>query len=321
MLAFTVKRIGQSAILVFLMSIIVFVGMYVIGDPVAVLAGEHFTDADRAALRAALGLDQPLPVQYLNFLARAAVGDFGTSYVYGRPVLELILQRVPATLEVVVMALAIGLLVGVPLGIYSGLNRRSVQTRIISFFTTLGYSIPSFWLALVLIIVFAVWLQILPASGRGETTSFLGIEWAFLNPEGLRHMLLPALNLAIFAVCLHARLARSGTQEVLYQDFMTYARAKGISRARLIGRHLLRNILIPIVTITGLEFGGLIAFSTVTETIFSWPGIGKLLLDSIHHVDRPVVVAYLILITLMFVTINFVVDILYALLDPRIRYR
>lgn len=321
MLAFTVKRIGQSAILVFLMSIIVFVGMYVIGDPVAVLAGEHFTDADRAALRAALGLDLPLPVQYLKFLARAAVGDFGTSYVYGRPVLELILQRVPATLEVVVMALTVGLLIGVPLGIYSGLNRRSFQARIISFFTTLGYSIPSFWLALVLIIVFAVWLQILPASGRGETTSFLGIEWAFLNPEGLRHMLLPALNLAIFAVCLHARLARSGTQEVLYQDFMTYARAKGVSRARLIGRHLLRNILIPIVTITGLEFGGLIAFSTVTETIFSWPGIGKLLLDSIHQVDRPVVVAYLILITLMFVTINFVVDILYALLDPRIRYR
>lgn len=321
MLAFTVKRIGQSAILVFLMSVIVFVGMYVIGDPVAVLAGEHFTEADRAALRSALGLDQPLPVQYLNFLARAAVGDFGSSYVYGRPVLELILQRVPATLEVVVMALAIGLLVGVPLGIYSGINRRAIQTKVISFVTTLGYSIPSFWQALVLIIVFAVWLQVLPASGRGATTPFLGVEWAFLNPDGLRHMLLPALNLAIFAVCLHARLARSGTQEVLYQDFMIYARAKGISRSRLIGRHLLRNILIPIVTITGLEFGGLIAFSTVTETIFSWPGIGKLLLDSIHHADRPVVVAYLILITLMFVTINFVVDILYALLDPRIRYR
>lgn len=321
MLAFTARRIAQSVILVFLMSIIVFVGMYVIGDPVAVLAGEHFTEADREALRAALGLDRPLPVQYLNFLARAAVGDFGTSYVYGRPVLDLILQRVPATLEVVVMALAVGLLVGVPLGIYSGLHRRAWKTKIISFVTTLGYSIPSFWLALVLIIVFAVWLRVLPASGRGATTSFFGIEWAFLNPDGLRHMLLPALNLAIFAVCLHARLARSGTQEVLYQDFMTYARAKGISRARLIGRHLLRNILIPIVTITGLEFGGLIAFSTVTETIFSWPGIGKLLLDSIHHADRPVVVAYLILITLMFVTINFVVDILYALLDPRIRYR
>jgi peptide/nickel transport system permease protein len=320
MLAFTVKRIAQSVVLVFLMSIIVFVGMYVIGDPVAVLAGEHFTETDRAALRTALGLDQPLPVQYLNFLARAAVGDFGTSYVYGRPVLELILQRVPATLEVVVMALTAGLLVGVPLGIYSGLHRRAWTTRIVSFGTTLGYSIPSFWQALVLIIVFAVWLRILPASGRGATTPFLGIEWAFLNADGLRHMLLPALNLAIFAVCLHARLARSGTQEVLYQDFMTYARAKGIGRARLIGRHLLRNILIPIVTITGLEFGGLIAFSTVTETIFSWPGIGKLLLDSIHHADRPVVVAYLILITLMFVTINFVVDILYALLDPRIRY-
>ena len=169
--------------------------------------------------------------------------------------------------------------------------------------------------------MFAVFLQWLPASGRGDTNSLFGIEWSLLTIDGLRHMALPAINLAIYKICMQTRLARSGTQEVLYQEYMTFARAKGISKQRLIRRHLLRNILIPIVTITGLEVGGLIAFSTVTETIFSWPGIGKLLLDSIHMVDRPVVVAYLILITLMFVFINFIVDVLYAVLDPRIRYQ
>jgi peptide/nickel transport system permease protein len=168
--------------------------------------------------------------------------------------------------------------------------------------------------------LFSVWLKVLPASGRGDTVEIFGIGWSLFSLDGLSHMILPALNLAIYTICLQTRLARSGTQEVMYQDYMTFARAKGISRDRIVRRHLVRNILIPIVTITGLQLGGLIAFATVTETVFSWPGIGKLLLDSIHNSDRPVVVAYLILITLMFVTINFVVDVLYALLDPRIRY-
>jgi len=228
------------------MSILVFVGMYVVSDPVAVLAGEEFTEEDREVLAKELGVDKPLPVQYISFLSNMLQGDFGTSFVYNQPVLPLILERLPATLEVAFLAIGIGLCVGVPLGIYSGLNRKKNRTKTISFFTTIGYSIPNFWQALILIMIFAVWLKLLPASGRGDTT--------------------------------------------------------------------------PIVTITGLELGGLIAFSTVTETVFSWPGIGKLLLDSIHNADRPVVVAYLILIVLMFVVINFLVDVLYALLDPRIRY-
>jgi peptide/nickel transport system permease protein len=320
MTVFILRRIAQSALLLLIMSVLVFAGMYVVSDPVAVLAGDDFTDADKAALAQALGVDRPLPVQYLTFLGNMVRGDFGQSFVYNRPVLPLIFERLPATLEMVVLAMLLGLLIGIPLGIYSGLNRRKAATRAIGFGTTVGYSIPNFWQALLLILIFAVWLGWLPASGRGDTIALFGVKWAFLSPDGLRHMLLPALNLSIAIICLQARLTRSGTQEVMYQDFMMFAQAKGLPRRRLIGRHLLRNILIPIVTITGLEVGTLIAFSTVTETIFSWPGIGKLLLDSIHSADRPVVVAYMILITLMFVGINLVVDILYAVLDPRIRY-
>lgn len=320
MLSFVLRRLGQSAILLLIMSVLVFAGMYVISDPVAVMAGEDATEADRLALAAALGLDRPLPVQYLTFLGNILRGDFGTSFVYGRPVLELIFERLPATLEVVFLAMVLGLAFGIPMGIYSGLNRKKPATKLISMVTTIGYSIPNFWQALLFILIFAVWLRVLPATGRGPTTEFLGMQLSLLNPEGLRYMLLPAANLGVALICMQTRLARSGTQEVMYQDYMMFARAKGIAPPRLIGRHLLRNILIPIVTITALELGTLIAFSTVTETVFSWPGIGKLLLDAIYRSDRPVVVAYMILITLMFVLINLVADIIYAILDPRIRY-
>ena len=320
MLSFVLRRMGQSGILVMIMSVLVFVGMYVVSDPVAVLAGDDFTQEDMEVLARELGVDRPLLFQYFTFLGNMVQGDFGTSFVYNKPVLPLIIERLPATLEIAFLAIGIGLCLGVPLGIYSGLNRKKKTTKTISFFTTVGYSIPNFWQALLLIMVFAVWLKWLPASGRGDTTTLFGIEFSFLNLDGLSHLILPAVNLAIYKICMQTRLARSGTQEVMFQDYMTYARAKGLPRPRLIRRHLMRNILIPIVTITGLELGGLIAFSTVTETVFSWPGIGKLLLDSIHNADRPMVVAYLILIVVMFVVINFLVDVAYALLDPRIRY-
>ncbi len=264
MLNFVIKRLGQSAILVLIMSALVFLGMYVVSDPIAVLAGEDFTEEDRQVLARELGVDRPLVVQYLSFLGNVARGDFGTSFVYNRPVLELILERLPATLEVAFMAMLIGLIIGIPLGVYSGLNHKKPTTKTISFLTTVGYSIPNFWQGVLLIMLFAVWLQWLPASGRGDTTELFGIGWSFFNLNGLSHMILPALNLAIYTICLQTRLARSGTQEVMYQDFMTFARAKGISRQRLIRRHLVRNILIPIVTITGLQFGSLIAFATVT---------------------------------------------------------
>jgi len=321
MISYITKRLWQSGLLALIMSLIVFLGMYVVGDPVEMLSEEDWTEQDKIELAIELGLDKPLHEQYLNFAGDIIRGDFGVSFVHNRPVLDLIVERLPATLEIAVLAMIIGLSVGIPLGIYSGIKNNSRGSRVISFFSTIGYSTPNFWQAILLIMVFAVFLQWLPASGRGLTNSMFGIEWAWLSIDGLRHMALPAINLAIYKICMQQRLAKSGTQEILYQEYMTFARAKGISRNRIIRRHLLRNILIPIVTITGLEVGGLIAFSTVTETIFSWPGIGKLLLDSIHMVDRPVVVAYLILITLMFVFINFVVDIMYAFLDPRIRHQ
>jgi len=321
MISYITKRLWQSGLLALIMSLIVFLGMYVVGDPVEMLSEEDWTEEDKIELAIELGLDKPLHEQYLNFAGDIIRGDFGVSFVHNRPVLDLIVERLPATLEIAVLAMIIGLSVGIPLGIYSGIKNNSRGSRVISFFSTIGYSTPNFWQAILLIMVFAVFLQWLPASGRGLTNSMFGIEWAWLSIDGLRHMALPAINLAIYKICMQQRLAKSGTQEILYQEYMTFARAKGISKNRIIRRHLLRNILIPIVTITGLEVGGLIAFSTVTETIFSWPGIGKLLLDSIHMIDRPVVVAYLILITLMFVFINFVVDVMYAFLDPRIRHQ
>ncbi len=321
MIKYIIKRLWQSGILAFIMSLIVFFGMYVVGDPVEMLSDEDWTEEDKIELAIELGLDKPLHEQYLNFAGDIVKGDFGVSFVYNRPVLDLIIERLPATIEIALLAMVIGLGIGIPLGIYSGIKGNSWGTRLISFFTTIGYSTPNFWQAILLILIFAVFLQWLPASGRGLTNPMFGIEWSLLSIDGLQHMALPAINLAIYKICMQSRLARSGTQEILYQEYMTFARAKGITRNRIIRRHLLRNILIPIVTITGLEIGGLIAFSTVTETVFAWPGIGKLLLDSIHMVDRPVVVAYLILITLMFVFINFIVDVLYAFLDPRIRYQ
>ena len=321
MIKYILKRFWQSGILALIMSLIVFFGMYVVGDPVEMLSDEDWTEQDKIELAIELGLDKPLHEQYLNFAGDIVQGDFGVSFVYNRPVLDLIVERLPATLEVALLAMVIGLSIGIPLGIYSGIKGNSRGPRIISFFTTIGYSTPNFWQAILLILVFAVFFQWLPASGRGDTNLMFGIEWSLLSIDGLQHMALPAINLAIYKICMQSRLARSGTQEILYQEYMTFARAKGITRNRIIRRHLLRNILIPIVTITGLEIGGLIAFSTVTETVFAWPGIGKLLLDSIHMVDRPVVVAYLILITLMFVFINFIVDVLYAFLDPRIRHQ
>ena len=320
MIIFIARRLSQSVLLALIMSLIVFFGMFVVGDPVEMLADQDFNEQDKLDLAIELGLDKPLPQQYAIFLGYILHGDFGVSFVHGRPVSDLILERLPATLVVALLAMLIGVGVGIPLGVYSGIRGNSRMSRVISFFPTVGYSIPNFWQALILILIFSVSLRLFPSSGRGSTTELFGIDLSLFSLDGLKHIALPAINLAIYKICMQARLAKSGTQEVFFQEYMTFARAKGISKRKIIKRHLLPNILIPIVTITGLEVGGLIAFSTGTETIFAWPGIGKLLLDSIHMIDRPVVVAYLILITLMFVFINFVVDVLYAFLDPRIRH-
>ncbi|MAU06763.1 MAG: ABC transporter permease [SAR324 cluster bacterium] len=319
MSVFIIRRLLQSFVVVLVMSLLVFVGVNVVGDPVDMLVNPEADQAEIDRVIRDFGLDKPLPEQYGRFLLNALQGDLGKSFIFGTPALKLIIQRMPATLELAFAALFMAVLVGIPLGIYAGLKPESKLSRTIMAGSILGFSLPTFWVGLMMIMVFAVMLGWLPSTGRGDTVLVNGIEVSFLTLDGLSHLLMPALNLSLFKMSLVIRLARAGTREVVHQDYMKFARAKGLSESRLILVHLLKNILIPVVTVLGLELGGLIAFSVVTETVFAWPGMGKLIIDSIHLLDRPVVVAYLMIIVLMFVTINLVVDILYSILDPRVR--
>ncbi|CAN7620155.1 ABC transporter permease [Bosea sp. LjRoot9] len=313
------QRLLQAGFVVLAMTVIVFIGISVIGDPVAVLISPDADQAERLRAITAFGLDRPLWAQYLSFLNGALHGDLGRSFVYNEPALKIILQRMPATLELAVCAMLLATFIGIPLGLYAGLKPNAPLARVIMTGSILGFSLPGFWVGLLLIMVFAVQLGWLPSGGRGETRVFLGIGWSFLTLDGLQHLVLPALNLALFKISLVMRLVRAETREVVPQDFIRTARAKGLPEGRVIFRHLLKNIMIPVVTIIGLEFGSVIAFSVVTETIFAWPGMGKLIIDSIHVLDRPMIVAYLMIIVLMFVIINLLVDCLYTALDPRVR--
>jgi peptide/nickel transport system permease protein len=277
------------------------------------------TQQDIEQVRQALGLDQPLPIQYGRFLRAALHGDLGRSYAYSSPALQLIGERMPATFELAFSAMVIAIVFGIPLGLWAGMKPGSVIDRGIMASSILGVSLPTFWVGLMMIMLFSVKLGWLPTSGRGQTVEVFGLAFSVFTVDGLRHLLLPALNLSFFNLALLIRLTRSGTREAMTQDYVKFARAKGISDARVIGVHVLKNILIPIVTVIGVEFGSIIAFSIVTETIFAWPGMGKLIIDSINVLDRPVIVAYLLVIVVIFVAINFVVDVLYAVLDPRVR--
>ena len=253
-------------------------------------------DADqeeRERVIRSMGLDKPWYVQYGLFVANAFEGDLGNSFVYGEPALALIVQRIPATLELALAALLMAVVIGIPLGVIAGLKPEARTSRVIMAGSILGFSLPTFWVGLMFIMVFAVMLGWLPSTGRGDTVPLVGIEVSFLTLDGLSHLLLPAVNLALFKISLAIRLARAGTREVAHQDYIKFARAKGLSTRRVIFVHLMKNILIPVVTVLGLEFGGLIAFSVVTETVFAWPGMGKLIIDSINGLDRPVIVAYL----------------------------
>lgn len=313
------RRILQALLVVLAMSLIVFIGMHMIGSPVDVLLAQESTQADRERLIRDLGLDQPVWIQYFSFLGNALQGELGRSFVYNTPAITLILQRLPATLELAFAALLIAVFIGVPLGLFAGLKPRHPLARLVTTGSILGFSLPTFWVGLLLIMAFSVQLGMLPASGRGRTVHVLGGDWSFLTLDGLRHMVLPAINLALFKLSMVIRLTRAGVREVLAQDYVKFARAKGLSPLRIVTIHILRNSMIPLVTVLGLEFGSTIAFAVVTESIFAWPGTGKLILDSLNALDRPVVVAYLLVVVTLFVTINLVVDILYRVLDPRVR--
>ncbi len=319
MLAYAIRRFGQSFIVLVFMSFLVFVGVYAIGNPVELLVNPQADEAERIRATAALGLDKPFLEQYWVFLVGAANGDLGKSFVFNVPALTLILEKLPATIELASVSMVIAICLGIPLGLVAGLKPDSFVGRGIMAGSILGFSLPTFWVGLVLIMIFSVHLGWLPSNGRGETVLVGGIPVSFLTADGLAHLAMPAINIALFKLSLLIRLTRAGTREAVLQDYVKFARAKGLTQRRVIGVHVLKNILIPIVTVIGLELGSVIAFAIVTESIFAWPGTGKLLIDSINQLDRPVIVAYLLVIVSLFVVINFVVDVLYSLLDPRVR--
>jgi peptide/nickel transport system permease protein len=319
LLAYALRRLGQSAFVLAAMSFLVFLGVYAIGNPIELLVNPEADQAERLRAAAALGLDKPLLVQYGVFIVHAAKGDLGRSFVYNIPAIQLILERLPATLELAFAATVIAVLLGIPLGLAAGLKPHSWIGRSIMAGSIVGFSLPTFWVGLVLIMVFSVELGWLPPNGRGQTVSLLGVPVSFLTWDGLRHLAMPALNLALLKLSLLVRLTRAGTREALLQDYVKFARAKGLPMRRVIGVHVLKNIMIPIVTVIGLELGSVIAFAIVTESIFAWPGTGKLLIDSINQLDRPVIVAYLMVIVAIFIAINLVVDVVYSMLDPRVR--
>ncbi len=320
MLSYLINRFIQSSVVLFAMAVIVFLGVYAIGDPAEILISPEASQIEREQIKHQMGLDLPLYQQLGRFLENAVHGDLGNSFVHGKPALELILERLPATLELVVLAMLFAVLIGVPLGVWAGLKPNTIGSRLVMSGSIFGFSLPNFWVGMLLVMFFSVYMGWLPSGGRGLTVKPFGdATWSFLTKDGFLHMLLPAMNLAIYKLSLITRLARAGTREVVMQDYIKFSRATGLPQHRIIGVYVLKNIMIPIVTVIGLEFGSAMAFAVVTETVFSWPGIGKLLLDSILQLDRPVVVAYLMFTVFLFVCINFSIDILYAALDPRIK--
>ena len=327
MLAFIIRRLLQAGLVIVIMSALVFVGIYLIGNPVYILISPEASEIEREQVIHALGLDLPLWQQYLVFVEQALHGSFGKSFVFGEPAMKIVLERVPATAELALLSTLLALFVGVPLGIWAGLKPNAVSSRGIMAGSILGFSLPNFWVGLMLIMLFGVWVKntewlswlSLPASGRGETVAFLGTKLSVLTADGWKHLILPAFTLGLSYMALNIRLTRAGVREIMLQDYVKFARAKGLSERRVVGVHVLKNILIPIVTVTGLELGTVIAFAVVTETVFAWPGMGKLLIDSIVSLDRPVVVAYLMAVVGLLVFLNLIVDVLYSVIDPRIR--
>ena len=319
MLVFIIRRLLQSVLVLAVMSLLVFAGVYAVGNPVDILISPDATQSDREATIKALGLDLPLWMQYLVFVKKALAADLGKSFAFNIPAIELIFERMPATLELALFAMLMAVVIGLPLGLYAGLRPKSWSGKTIMTLSIFGFSLPTFWVGLMLIMVFAVFLGWLPSNGRGTTSLLFGVPVSFLTVDGLRHLLLPGITLSLLNIALIIRLTRAGTQEALMMDYVKFARAKGLTDARIIGVHVLKNILIPVITVIALQFGSVIAFAVVTETIFAWPGMGKLLIDSINVLDRPVIVAYLLIIVTLFIFINLVVDIAYSLLDPRVR--
>jgi ABC-type dipeptide/oligopeptide/nickel transport system permease component len=320
MATYIARRLIQGVVVLLCVSLICFVIFRYTGDPVVTLAGVYATSKDREDIRKSYGLDKPFYVQYVRFIARAARGDFGNSYVTRVPALGLILERVPATVELAVTAVILALLLGTGLGVLVSLKPRSVINRLIMATSLGGISIPTFLIGILLIMLFSVYLGILPPFGRGGTVTIGFWRTGLLTWSGLTHLILPALTLTGYQLAVLLRLTRAGMREVLTEEYIKTAWAKGLSPRRVIFKHALKNVLIPVVTMSGLMLGELLAFAVVTETVFQWPGMGNLLLQSIYESDQPVIVTYIMLASIIILSINIVVDVLYAFLNPRIRY-
>ncbi len=319
MLVYLLRRIAQSIFVALAMMVIVFFGIYMIGNPIDILISPDATPQEIEDTMVRFGFDQPVWKQFLSFIGNVFQGDLGRSFVHGESAVGLILHYMPATLELAALGLFFSVLIGVPLGVYAGYKADKWQGRAIMTGSIFGFSLPNFWVGMLLILIFAVELRWLPSTGRGDTVEVFGVRLSIFAPGGLQYMILPAITLALYKASLVTRLARAGTQEALTMDFVKFARAKGLSETRILFVHVLKTIMIPIITVLGLELGSMIAFAVVTETVFAWPGMGKLLIDSILTLDRPVIVAYLMMTVLIFVVINLVVDIIYTILDPRVR--
>ncbi len=319
--AFILRRLVQSVFVMLAVSLIAFSLFRFVGDPVAQMVGQETSLEDQARIRESLGLNEPITTQFITFAGNLATGEFGYSYRTRQPISEMILDRLPATVELGIVSLIISLLVGIPAGIYTALHRGGFLANSILISTLIGVSIPTFVIGIFLIFVFGVQLGWLPTFGRGDVVALGWWKTNFLTLDGLRSLLLPAITLGVYQLTLTMRLVRSEMQDVMKSDFIKFATARGIDRRSIHFNHALRNTLVPVITIIGLQFGGIIAFSIVTESVFQWPGMGLLFLDSIRYVDIPVMSVYLVLIALMFVVINLLVDLLYVAIDPRVRSR
>lgn len=319
MISYLIRRVLQSVLVLLVVGLIAFAMFNFIGDPIDNMLGQERTQEDVDRLKAQLGLDQPFVVQYLRFLASALQGNLGVSYEQGRPVAQILAERAPATLELAAVSGVFALVAGIVLGVFTAIRRNGLTANAIMTFSLIGVSLPTFLIGILLIYLFSVELDWLPSFGRGETTDIGGWSTGFLTTSGLRALILPAITLGLYQMTLIMRLVRAEMLEVIRADYVRFARARGLSERVVLFRHALKNTLVPVITITGLQLGSLIAFAIITESVFQWPGMGLLFINAIQFVDIPVMAAYLMLISVMFVGINLVVDLLYVAIDPRLR--
>ncbi len=319
MLNYIIRRVFQSVLVLLVVGLVAFSMFRFVGDPIDNMLGQERTQADIERLRTQLGLDQPFPVQYWKFLQGAAQGNFGVSYRQGRPVSEIIAERAPATLELAAVSGLLAIAVGIGLGVFTAIRCDGWASNVIMTVSLIGVSLPTFLIGILLIYIFSVELDLLPSFGRGETVDLGGWSTGFLTASGLKALILPAITLGLYQMTLIMRLVRAEMLEVLRQDYINFARARGLSERVVNFRHALKNTLVPVITVTGLQLGSIIAFAIITETVFQWPGVGLLFINAIQFVDIPVMAAYLMLISVMFVAINLAVDLLYVAIDPRLR--